>query len=61
MVVHVQFSLAYGHALGSGSDSAGQLNDSPSKAIYSQYRQLLLNPGDSRFTTGDGVQIIYML
>jgi len=49
-----QFSIAYGHALGSGSDSAGQLNDSPSKAIYSQYRQLLLNPGDTRFTTGDG-------
>jgi len=47
----VQFSLAYGHALGSGSDSQGQLNDSPSKAIYSQYRQLLLAPGDSRFTT----------
>jgi hypothetical protein len=50
----VQYSLAYGHALGSGSDSTGQLEDSPSKAIYSQYRQLLLNPGDSRFTTGDG-------
>ena len=47
----VQFALAYGHAAGSGSDSVGQLNDSPSKAIYSQYRQLLLNPGDSRFTT----------
>ena len=47
----VQFSLAYGHALGSGSDSQGQLNDSPSRAIYSQYRQLLLAPGDSRFTT----------
>ena len=49
-----QFSLAYGHALGSGSDSQGQLNDSPSKAIYSQYKQLLLNPGDTRFTTGLG-------
>ena len=47
----VQFSLAYGHALGSGSDSQGTLSDSPSKAIYSQYRQLLLNPNDSRFTT----------
>ena len=47
----VQFSLAFGHALGSGSDSQGQLNDSPSKAIYSQYRQLLLNPNDTRFTT----------
>ena len=47
----VQYSLAFGHALGSGSDSQGQLNDSPSKAIYSQYRQLLLNPTDTRFTT----------
>lgn len=47
----VQYSIAYGNALGSGSDSQGQLNDSPSKAIYSQYRQLLLSPTDSRFTT----------
>ena len=47
----VQFSLAFGHALGSGSDSQGQLNDSPSKAIYSQYKQLLLSPTDTRFTT----------
>jgi hypothetical protein len=47
----VQYSIAYGNALGSGSESTGQLSDSPSKAIYSQYRQLLLNPGDSRFTT----------
>ena len=47
----IQYSLAFGHALGSGSNSQGQLNDSPSKAIYSQYRQLLLNPTDTRFTT----------
>jgi len=47
----VQFSLAFGHALGSGSDSQGQLNDSPSRAIYSQYRQLLLQPNNSRFVT----------
>lgn len=47
----VQFAIAFGHALGSGSDSQGQLNDSPSKAIYSQYRQLLLSPTDTRFTT----------
>ena len=47
----VQYSLAFGHALGSGSDSQGQLNDSPSKAIYSQYKQLLLSAGDTRFTT----------
>ena len=49
-----QFSIAYGHAAGSGSQSVGQLNDSPSRAIYSQYRQLLLNPGDTRFTTAVG-------
>ena len=47
----VQFSTAFGHALGSGSDSQGQLNDSPAKAVYSQYRQLLLSPTDTRFTT----------
>jgi hypothetical protein len=46
----VQFSLAYGNALGSGSSNLGNA-DSPSKAIYGQYRQLLLNPNDSRFTT----------
>jgi hypothetical protein len=47
----VQFSIAFGHALGSGSDSTGQLNDSPSRAVYSQFKQLLLNPTDTRFTT----------
>ncbi len=46
-----QFSLAYGHALGSGSSAQGSLSDSPSKAVYSQYKQLLLNPTDTRFTT----------
>ena len=58
-----QFSTAFGHALGSGSDSQGQLNDSPSKAIYSQYRQLLLNPTDTRFTTaGSGsTDYIYVI
>ena len=45
-----QFALAYGNALGSGSSNLGN-SDSPSKAIYGQYRQLLLNPTDSRFTT----------
>ena len=46
-----QYSIAYGHALGSGSDSQGQLNDSPSRAIYSQFRNLLFPAGTSRFTT----------
>jgi len=49
-----QFSIAYGHRLGSGSSAAGTLNDSPTRAIYSQYRLLLLNPGDTTFTTGLG-------
>lgn len=48
-----QFSVTYGHALGSGSDSSGQLNDSATRAIYGQYRQLLLAPTDSRFSFGE--------
>ena len=46
-----QFSLAWGHAGGSGSaDEGGQVNDTPAKAIYSQYRNILLEPNDTRFT-----------
>lgn len=48
-----QFSVSYGHALGSGSaDSGGQVSDTPSKAVYGQYRQLCLSPGTSRFSIG---------
>jgi hypothetical protein len=59
----VQYSLAFGHALGSGSNSQGQLSDSPSKAIYSQYRQLLLPANQTRFTTaGSGsTDYVYVL
>jgi hypothetical protein len=44
----VQFAIGYGHIAGSGS----VINDSdyPTKAIYGQYRNLLLAPGDSNFT-----------
>jgi len=58
-----QFSVAYGHRLGSGSYSAGQLNDSATKAVYSQYKQLLLNPGDSVFTfgTAGNSDLIYVI
>ena len=49
-----QFSVAYDHRKGSGSSADGTLNDSTSRAIYSQYRALLLNPGDTTFTFGDG-------
>lgn len=49
-----QFAVAWGHRLGSGSSAAGTLNDSPSRAVYSQYRLLLLNPTDTTFTFGGG-------
>lgn len=48
-----QFSITYGHRLGSGSAADGTLNDSPTRAIYSQYRLLLLTPGDTTFTFGN--------
>jgi hypothetical protein len=49
-----QFSVAFGHRLGSGSSAGGTLNDSPSRAVYSQYKLLLLNPGDTSFTFASG-------
>ena len=45
-----QFAVAYGHRLGSGSSSEGTLNDSATRAVYSQYRLLLLEPTDTTFT-----------
>lgn len=49
----VQFSLAYGHAQGSGSSNLGTNQTPASQAIYSQYRNLLLEPTATRFTTTD--------
>jgi hypothetical protein len=50
----VQFSVAYGHIEGSGSPQLNQRADSllPTKAIYSQYKNMLL-PSGSKFTFGD--------
>ena len=51
----VYFSLTYGHYAGSGS-STFDTNTSqgsliyPTKAIYNQYRNLLLAPGDTKFS-----------
>jgi len=45
-----QFSIAYGHRLGSGS--LGTNEDSPSKAIYGQYQQALLPSTQTQFTFG---------
>jgi hypothetical protein len=49
-----QFAIAYGHRLGSGSSAQGTLNDSPTRAVYSQYRLLLLNPEDTTFNIRSG-------
>jgi len=48
-----QFSIAYGDLVGSGSatgSGAQNLYDYPTKAIYAQYKQMLLNSGDNIFT-----------
>ncbi len=53
-----ELSIAYGHFKGSGSaDPAGVNatlnNDTPSRAIYKQFAQTLLNANDKKFTDGD--------
>mgnify|MGYP003109908259 CR=1 FL=1 len=48
-----QFAIAYGHYFGSGSAPISQYASSgktPTKAVYSQYANLLLAPGDEQFT-----------
>ena len=50
-----QFAVTYGNRAGSGSYSAGSLNDSTTRAIYSQYRLLLLEPNDNQFTFKTGI------
>ena len=51
----IQFALAYGNVDGSGSvgdaNTVGNnANDTPSRAIYSQYRNMLLPPTETVFT-----------
>ncbi len=49
----VQFSIAYGHKNGSGSaDEGGQVNDTPTRAIYGQYRLKCMEGDTPRFTIG---------
>lgn len=52
----VQYAIAYGHRFGSGStvinDSAGDEGLTPSRAIYSQYRNFLLSRTANQFTVG---------
>jgi len=55
----VQFAITYGNKNGSGSvgdpNTVGQnANDTPTRAVYSQYRNLLLPPTDLAFTFTSG-------
>lgn len=43
----IQFTLSYGHYYGSGSnDEGGDVNDTPTRAVYSQYKALVSNQND---------------
>ena len=60
----VQLAIAYGDKNGSGSvDLTGNLNnDTPTRAVYRQYAQLLLPPNDTTFTiNGTDTSKIYVL
>lgn len=48
----VQFAVTYGHIDGGGAPTLSDTDTSklPTKAIYSQYRNLLLDPTDTKFT-----------
>jgi hypothetical protein len=51
-----QFAVAYGNSNGSGSAPISEYSSdgmTPTKAIYQQYRNLLLAPGDDYFTITD--------
>lgn len=62
-VSEAQYSVLYGHKNGSGSaDEGGQVNDTPSKAIYGQYRLLCLEPSEQRFIiNGSATDHIYVI
>lgn len=51
-LAEVQFAVTYGHVNGGGAPTLDDedLATLPTKAIYSQYRNLLLDPSDTRFT-----------
>jgi hypothetical protein len=60
----IQFAISYGHINGGGAPTL--LDDSqatlPTKAIYSQYRNLLLDPTDTKFTfNGEQSDHIYII
>lgn len=59
----IQFSLAYGNYYGSGSnDEGGQISDTPTRAIYGQYRNIILGNSNGKFNlSGQETDSIYVL
>ena len=55
----VQFGVAYGHVNGSGSVSLANSDDAllASKATYAQYKSVLLDPTDSKFSFENGAGV----
>jgi len=51
-LAEVQFAISYGHIYGGGAPTldVNEQSKLPTKAIYSQYRNLLLNPEDTKFS-----------
>lgn len=51
-LAEVQFAVAYGHINGGGAPTLNENDQAtlPTKAIYSQYKNLLLDPTDTKFS-----------
>ena len=59
-----QFSIAYGDSVGSGSDrGTNNIDDYPTKAVYRQYKQLLLDTGNNifQFKNGETSEYVYII
>lgn len=52
LLAEVQFAVSYGHINGGGAPTLTENEQAtlPTKAIYSQYKNLLLEPGDTKFS-----------
>ena len=56
----VQFAVTYGHRHGSGSEASTASGTNPTKAIYSQLRQVVLSAQSTQFNfKGDGTVNYY--
>ena len=63
--IEPQFSIAYGHIEGSGSAPVGSAgantNDSPTRAVYNQYRLLCLEPDETTFQISGSCDDIFAI